>query len=97
MHQNNQGLHEAVEWVALRHKERMERALAVWPQVLGLSFSRQVDKDLIPYIDHLMNWPRGCQCWSFESGRYFGEGGLRVQKERVVELLPKGAQGLAKW
>ncbi|KAM5541550.1 hypothetical protein V8D89_004740 [Ganoderma adspersum] len=65
MHENNQGLHEALEWLVLRHKERMEHALAIWPQALGLSFSRQVDGDLIPYIDHLMNSPRAYECWAF--------------------------------
>lgn len=95
MHENNQSLDEALEWVASRHKERMEHALALWPEVLALSFSRQVDEELVVYIDHLMNWPRADECWAFESGRYFGKDGLRVQKERVVELLPKGVQGLA--
>ena len=98
MHENNQSLDEALEWVASRHKERREHALAMWPQVLpALSSSHQVDdsEDLFLYIDHLMNWPRANDCWNFENGRYFGEDGLRVQKERVVELLPKGVQGLA--
>ena len=97
MHENNQTLHEAFKlWVASRHKERMEHALAIWPQLLSLSFSRQVDEDLIAYIDHLMNWPRANDCWDFESQRYFGEDGVRVQKDREVELLPKEVQDLAK-
>ncbi len=73
----------------------MEHALVTWPRALVLSFSPEVDEDLKVYIDHLMNWPRGNNCWDFESGRYFGVDGMRVMKERVVELLPKGTQGLA--
>ncbi len=89
MHENNQQLEEAIEWVAARHRERFEHALATWPRALALSFSRQVNEDLRVYIDHIMNWPRANDCWNFENGRYFQGDGLRVMKERVVELLPK--------
>nr|WOJ44888.1 linalool/nerolidol synthase [Ganoderma lucidum] len=89
MHENSQGLDEALQWVAARHRERVAHALAIWPRALALSFSPRVDEDLLVYIEHLMNWPRGSDCWDFESGRYFGEDGLRIQKERVVELSPK--------
>ncbi|KAI1782570.1 terpenoid synthase [Ganoderma leucocontextum] len=89
MHENSQYLEEAIEWIAARYREQVEHALATWPRALALSFSRQVDEDLIVYIDHLMNWPRANECWAVESGRYFGGDGLRVQKERVVELLPR--------
>ena len=96
MRENNQGLEEALEWVGVRHRERVEHALTIWPRALALSFSPQVDEDLLVCIDHLMNWPRANDCWAFESGRYFGGDGLRIQKERVVELSPKREQALVK-
>ena len=80
MHENDQSLEEALEWVAGRHRERVEHALATWPKALDLSFSRQVDEDLLIYIDHIMNWPRANDCWNFENGRYFGGDGLRIQR-----------------
>ncbi|KAI1789678.1 terpenoid synthase [Ganoderma leucocontextum] len=55
MHENSQCLEEAIEWIAARHREQVEHALATWPRALALSFSHQVDEDLIVYIDHLMN------------------------------------------
>ena len=89
MHENNLDLDGALQWVAARHKERVDHALATWPQALSLSFSPEVDKDLAFYLDHVMNWPRANDCWNFENGRYFGSDGLRIQKERTVTLLPK--------
>ena len=41
------------------------------------------------YVEHLAGWPRGNDCWNFESERYFGSEGLEVQKTRYVKLLPK--------
>ena len=37
------------------------------------------------------DWPRGNDCWRFESGRYFGQKGLEVQKTRSVEMFAKRA------
>ncbi|KAI1789704.1 terpenoid synthase [Ganoderma leucocontextum] len=89
MHENDLDLNGALEWVAEHHGGRIKDALAAWRRALGLSFSRRVGEDLLVYIDHVMNWPRANDCWNFENGRYFGGDGLRVQKERIVELSPK--------
>ncbi|KAF7303042.1 Terpenoid synthase [Mycena kentingensis (nom. inval.)] len=40
-------------------------------------------------LDGVGNWIQANECWSFESMRYFWDAGLRVQRERVVELLPR--------
>ncbi len=89
MHEHTFDINGALEWVAKQHRERLEHAIAIWPQVLALSFSPKIDLDLAFYVDHLMNWPRANDSWNFESGRYFGGDGLRVQKERTVQLSPK--------
>ncbi|TBU55418.1 terpenoid synthase [Dichomitus squalens] len=89
MHENNLDLDGALQWVAARHKERFNHALATWPRALSLTFSPQVDRDLACYLDHLMNWPRANDCWNFENGRYFGTEGLQIQKHRAVMLLQK--------
>ncbi|KAM5537397.1 hypothetical protein V8D89_008916 [Ganoderma adspersum] len=88
MHENALDLDRALEWVAERHRETVEDALAAWSRALALSFSPQVDEDVVVYIDHILNWPRANDCWNFENGRYFGEDGLRIQKDRLVELAP---------
>lgn len=53
------------------------------------SWGPAIDKEVKQYVDGLANWPRCNDCWNFESGRYFGNKGLEVQKSRWVELLPK--------
>ncbi|PIL22415.1 terpene synthase [Ganoderma sinense ZZ0214-1] len=90
MRQKGYNLQEALGWLAAEHKVREDRILTTsWPQVAALKFSPDVDELLKYYVDHVLNWPRANDSWNFESGRYFGSEGLRIQKERVVKLLPK--------
>ncbi|KAI0752803.1 terpenoid synthase [Daedaleopsis nitida] len=86
----------AVRWLADRHKARVDHAIAAWRQALDPSsdVSPEMSDKLVAYVNHIMNWPRGNDCWNFESGRYFGRDGLRVQAQRVVELLPTGQREL---
>ncbi|KAK1226347.1 hypothetical protein PQX77_010674 [Marasmius sp. AFHP31] len=48
-----------------------------------------IDSDVSTYVDGLGSWIRGNDCWSFESPRYFGSQGVKIQETRMVELLPK--------
>ena len=90
MHEKGLDLDQALSWLAAEHKTRVDRILSTrWPEVTALRFSPEVDEALAFYVDHVMNWPRSNDCWNFENGRYFGSEGLRVQKERVVTLLPR--------
>ncbi|PIL37703.1 terpene synthase [Ganoderma sinense ZZ0214-1] len=87
MHQFGLDLYHATEWVAQYHKEveaRFFDALARMP-----SFSPDVDAALREYITCVAAWPRGNDCWRFESERYFGKKGAEVQKTRRVPLLAK--------
>ncbi|KAI0746249.1 terpenoid synthase [Daedaleopsis nitida] len=81
----------AANWVAEQYKAQAEHALAIWPEALALcaSYPKVVGEELAVYIDHIMNWPRANDCWSYEGGRYFGKTGLTVQKSGIVELSPK--------
>ncbi|KAL1938253.1 hypothetical protein VTO73DRAFT_11897 [Trametes versicolor] len=77
----------AVEWLAAEHAKRVDEFFVLWPQASAMSFgSDELNQAVATYLDHLVNWPRGDECWSFESGRYFGKDGARVKKERVIEL-----------
>ena len=89
MHEKSVDLDGALLWLAEEHKKRVNLALELWPQALALPCATpEVAKDLAFYVDHLMGWPIGFECYSFESGRYFGDERLRVQEKRVIELLP---------
>ncbi|KAF8151498.1 terpenoid synthase [Crassisporium funariophilum] len=52
------------------------------------SWGADVDRRVKMYIDGLAQWVRGNDDWTFESGRYFGNKGLEIQKSRVMNLLP---------
>ncbi|KAI0630501.1 terpenoid synthase [Trametes polyzona] len=87
MHETGVDVDMAVEWLAREHSQRMEEFFTLWPNVQALSFgSDAVNRGLATYLDHICNWPRGNTCWSFESGRYFGKDGGRVQLHRTIEI-----------
>ncbi|KAI0642058.1 terpenoid synthase [Trametes meyenii] len=91
MRERRLAVDEALRWLSGEHRQRMDRFFVLWPEVAALEFgSQEVDRAFKLYLDHLANWPRANECWSYESGRYFGENGARVKLERVVELKGQG-------
>ena len=80
-------LPDAMKWAVAYHEEIKKQFLDAMKRVP--TWGKDIDEQISVYIDHLAGWPRGHDCWSFESGRYFGSKGLEVQKTRYVRLLPK--------
>jgi Delta6-protoilludene synthase len=89
MHQLNTDLTGAMEWVVAYHTSLETKFLDGLKQVP--SWGPEMDRQVQIYLYGLANWPRCNDCWSFESGRYFGKKGLEIQKSRWVTLLPKVA------
>ncbi|KAJ7645684.1 isoprenoid synthase domain-containing protein [Mycena polygramma] len=87
MHQFNIDLGAAMAWVCDYHEEVEARFLDGLKRVPG--FGPGVDEQLHEYIEHLANWPRCNDCWNFESGRYFGNKGVEIQRTRHVVLMAK--------
>ena len=87
MHQFNLNLYDATEWVAQYHKVAQARFLNALTQLP--SFNPAVDAALQEYVAAIAAWPRGNDCWRFESERYFGKKGAEVQKTGKVPLLAK--------
>ncbi|PCH42343.1 terpenoid synthase [Wolfiporia cocos MD-104 SS10] len=92
MHQFNIGLASAIRWAVEYHSETQARMLRRIKELP--SFGPAVDEELGQYIRGMLIWPRSSACWSFESRRYFGGGGLEVLKARQVKLLPKKVHNL---
>ncbi len=87
MHEKHLDLDGAVAWLAVEHARRVDEFFVLWRKASLLKFgSDDVDEAVSAYLDHLANWPRANECWSFENGRYFGEDGGRIKIERVVEV-----------
>jgi hypothetical protein len=93
MREHNLDIQGAVDWLekyALGVHEAFLENVAKMP-----SWGQDVDKRVKMYVDGLAQWIRGNDDWTFESGRYFGDKGLEIQKTRIMSLLPT-AKGYVK-
>ena len=52
------------------------------------SWGETVDRAVMVYIDRVGRGIRGCDDWSYETRRYYGDDGSKVQKCRKIALLP---------
>ncbi|KAJ6460556.1 terpenoid synthase [Mycena sanguinolenta] len=77
MHEESTALSAAMEWVATRRKVLTSRFIAQYKKVPWDDTDAQVRE----YVEGIANWPRASDSWGFESGRYFGSDGLKVQKD----------------
>jgi hypothetical protein len=77
----------ALDWVAeyqeqvLSEFQAQYRALPSWGPAIDLRVKT--------YVERLACFIRGIDCWAFETERYFGTKGREIQKQRIVDLLPK--------
>ena len=53
------------------------------------SWGSKTDGAIEKYIDLVARYVRGYDTWSYETSRYYGNDGLRVQERRKVTLLPR--------
>ena len=79
----------AMNWVQKYHQEAMAKFQEGLKHVP--TWGPEVDSQVKQYLEWLSEWPRGHNCWCFESTRYFGNKGAEIQKTRRVPLLPKAA------
>ena len=52
------------------------------------SWGEKIDRAVRVYIDRVSRCVRGYDAWSYETNRYYGENGLKVQACRKITLLP---------
>nr|8H72_A Chain A, Delta(6)-protoilludene synthase K435DRAFT_659367 [Dendrothele bispora CBS 962.96]8H72_B Chain B, Delta(6)-protoilludene synthase K435DRAFT_659367 [Dendrothele bispora CBS 962.96] len=86
MLQENIDLHGAMQYISDMHDDLADKFLRNYKNMP--SWGQPIDEWVTRYIEGLGNWVRANDAWSFESWRYFKYDGLRIQKERWVELLP---------
>ncbi|KAJ6519123.1 terpenoid synthase [Mycena sanguinolenta] len=79
---------EAIDRVSTIYDDLAAQFLAVFNSLPSFD-SAAVDSMVRHYVDGLGNWIRANDCWSFETWRYFRDDGLRIQKERSIDLLPR--------
>jgi Delta6-protoilludene synthase len=52
------------------------------------SWGEKIDRAVMVYIDRVARCVRGYDAWSYETNRYYGNDGLKVQECRKITLLP---------
>ena len=52
------------------------------------SWGERIDQAIKVYIDRVARCVRGYDAWSYETNRYYGDNGLKVQACRKITLLP---------
>ncbi|KAJ7459414.1 terpenoid synthase [Mycena galericulata] len=80
-------LEGALQWISMLHDTLIARFFLDARRIP--CWGEQLDPQVAVYIEGLGNWVRANDCWSFESQRYFGKDGLKIQEHRIIELLPK--------
>ncbi|KAK0654741.1 terpenoid synthase [Cercophora newfieldiana] len=99
MHEKMLGLPDAVAWIGTLHESLVAEFITCREEVKNMrqewggDVSHQVDR----YVDGLGEWARGNYYWHFESERYFGSGGPRVQEEGEVMMLPPAVRNGGGW
>ncbi|KAK7043766.1 hypothetical protein VNI00_008378 [Paramarasmius palmivorus] len=88
MIQDNIAANDAIARVSRMHDELVHKFLRLCDDLPSRPESIN-DAMAKKYVDGLGNWIRANDCFSFESRRYFGKVGSRIQQERIVELLPR--------
>jgi len=87
MNEKDVDLDGALNWVGAYHEGVLSRFQA--QRHMLPSWGADMDSVVDSYVERLAYWIRGHDCWSLESGRYFGSKGLEIQKHRLVMLLPR--------
>jgi len=87
MHELNTDVNKAMAWAANYHAKAEAKFLDGLKRVP--SWGPEIDRQVEQYLNGIANWPRGNDCWDFESGRYLGSKGLEIQKTRQMPLIPK--------
>ncbi|KAG6899646.1 hypothetical protein C0993_008366 [Termitomyces sp. T159_Od127] len=80
-------LNEAITWLGTHASKLVHSFLNDLSHVPH--FGPEYQADVERYLNGMGNWVRASDCWSFESGRYFGTEGLEIHKSRKVILLPQ--------
>ncbi|KZP33092.1 terpenoid synthase [Athelia psychrophila] len=90
MYNQKTDLAGALQWISNTHDELVDRFLSTRQDVLDKrgvpSWGKDTDRQVAAYVDGLGQWIRGHDEWNFESGRYFGSDGLKIQKSRRVVI-----------
>jgi hypothetical protein len=77
----------ALDWLTEYHEQVLSKFQAQYRTLP--SWGSAIDLRVKTYVERLACFIRGIDCWAFETERYFGKKGGEIQRQRIVDLLPK--------
>ena len=86
MEEYNLDLQQALYWLSGYASKLISSFLANFRAIP--SWGEKIDRAVMLYIDRVGRGIRGCDAWSYETKRYYGDDGLKVLKCRKIALLP---------
>ncbi|KAF8886611.1 isoprenoid synthase domain-containing protein [Gymnopilus junonius] len=87
MHEHNIGLQEALYWLSGFATATIGKFLADLKNLP--SWGKQVDGAVKEFFNRVGRCVRGYDQWSYETKRYYGDKGLKVQQTRKIILKPR--------
>jgi len=93
MNQNNLDVQSAVDFVWTMCQESFDCFMDLKHNKLP-SWGSKVDEHIRTYVEGLADWMVGGLYWSFESERYLGKEGKKIEETLVVHLLPRGSKSV---
>ncbi|KAF8884393.1 terpenoid synthase [Infundibulicybe gibba] len=88
MDEQGSTLEGALAWISHLHDDLIEVFLREYKRVPTQWGSPALNDQVAEYVQAIINWVRGHDCWNFESVRFFGKAGPEVMRTRVAKLLP---------
>ncbi|KAK0622812.1 terpenoid synthase [Immersiella caudata] len=91
MKEKGLSLQETYDWIGRYHDDVADEFLRLYKDLPPFpDESEQVNREIWEYVYGLGNWVRTNECWSFESGRYFGSDGQKIIENGMrFALLPR--------
>ncbi|KAK3364561.1 terpenoid synthase [Lasiosphaeria hispida] len=91
MHEKDIGPQAAVRYIGEWHDGIVAEFLACHEELKKVSpqWGAEVDRQVQFYVHGMGCWVRGSDNWHFEGQRHMGKDGLRIQRERVLAMMPR--------
>lgn len=91
MHQHHLDLQGAFYWLSGYATRTVARFLSDRARLP--SYGPEVDASVNIFVDRMARCVRGYDQWSYETDRYYGSNGLKIQRTRKVALKNEGFIG----
>ncbi|KAF8159217.1 terpenoid synthase [Crassisporium funariophilum] len=86
MHEHHLGFQKALVWLSVYSTATIKKFFSAQERLP--SWGTKIDDAVKEYINRVGRCVRGYDSWSYETQRYYGRNGLKIQKHRRITLQP---------